>query len=389
MVDLSKIGERERLKPRASNEPYWQRLQAGWYLGFRPSKRGGKGMWFARIYDEDAGKYRRKGLGACGTASGNEVFAAAKKQAEAFAELVETGGIQEEKLETVADACRAYLIEKPGSIAEGVFRRHIYDDVIARVKLDKLRRRHLREWRQRLENAPALVSRNKKGPKQVKNRSAATINRDMVPVRAALGRIKSPGTPNTDSAWQEALKPIRGAGKRRDIYLDLDERRSLVRASTKELEPFLIGLCVLPLRPGALASLKVGDFDRRTRTLTVGVDKSGKPRQITVPQNIADLLIAQCLNKLPGAWIFMRQSGARWTKDSWKHPVKEAVLAAGLRPQTSAYTLRHSVITDLVRGGLPILTTSQLADTSVAMIELHYGHLVRSDAEYALAQLAF
>ena len=45
------------------------------------------------------------------------------------------------------------------------------------------------------------------------------------------------------------------------------------------------------------------------------------------------------------------------------------------------------MITDLVRGGLPILTVAQMADTSVAMIERHYGHLVRNDAEEALAQL--
>jgi len=36
---------------------------------------------------------------------------------------------------------------------------------------------------------------------------------------------------------------------------------------------------------------------------------------------------------------------------------------------------------------LPILTVGQLSDTSVAMVEKHYGHLVRNDAEYALAQL--
>jgi site-specific recombinase XerD len=71
----------------------------------------------------------------------------------------------------------------------------------------------------------------------------------------------------------------------------------------------------------------------------------------------------------------------------WKGPIKKAVAKAKLPEQTSAYTLRHSVITDLVRGGLPILTVAQMADTSVAMIEKHYGHLVRNDAEEALAQL--
>jgi integrase len=52
-----------------------------------------------------------------------------------------------------------------------------------------------------------------------------------------------------------------------------------------------------------------------------------------------------------------------------------------------AYTLRHSVITDLIRDGLPVLTVALLSGTSVAMIERHYGHLVRGDAEQALARL--
>jgi hypothetical protein len=35
-----------------------------------------------------------------------------------------------------------------------------------------------------------------------------------------------------------------------------------------------------------------------------------------------------------------------------------------------------------------VLTVAQLSGTSVAMIERHYGHLVRNDAENALARLA-
>src|SRR3546814_15842866 len=82
--------------------------------------------------------------------TGHDVFTAAKKDAEAFAELVETGGVRAEKVETVADACREYLKEKPGSIAEGVFRRHVFSDAIARVRLEKLRKHHLRAWRNML-----------------------------------------------------------------------------------------------------------------------------------------------------------------------------------------------------------------------------------------------
>lgn len=388
VADLSKITEREKLKTRKGDEPHWQRLRFGCYLGFRPSKRGGRGAWFARVYDEDAGKYSRKALGDYGALSGHDVFKQAKHDAECWAEMVESGGVQPVKLETVADACEAYLKHKPGPIAEGVFRRHVYSDPLAKVKLEKLRRHHLREWRKRLENAPALLSRSKGGVARTKERSKSTVNRDMVPLRAALGQVLVPGAPNTDAAWQEALKPYKGAHRRRDLYLDRSERKRLLDATDPEAVPFVRALCLLPLRPGALAGLCAADFDKRTRTLTIGKDKHGRPRQITVPETAAKFLGKQTNSKLPAAPLFSRGDGRAWNKDSWKHPIKDAVNAAKLPSGVAAYTLRHSVITDLIRDGLPALTVAQLSGTSVVMIERHYGHLVREDAEEALSKLA-
>lgn len=389
MADLSRIGEREKLKPRSGNEPHWHRLRQGVYLGFRPSRKKAGGIWFARFYDAEANRNARKRLGDYGTLSGHDVFKQAKADAEAWAETVETGGERARDMETVKDACEAYLEQKPGSIAEGVFRRHVYSDPIAKVKLDKLRRHHLKAWRKRLEDAPAAATRTKDDDKKrTKERSKSTVNRDMVPLRAALGMVLKPGAPNTDAAWQEALRPIKGADKRRELYLDREERKQMIAATSDEAKPFVKALCLLPLRPGALAGLKVGDFDKRTRALTVGKDKNGKPRQLTMPQMIADFFEAQVKDKLPATSIFARTSGEAWNKDAWKHPIKDAVKAAGLPGAASAYTLRHSVITDLIRARLPILTVAQLSGTSVAMIEKHYGHLVRDDAEEALASIA-
>lgn len=388
MPDLSRIAERGNLKPRAGDEPHWQRLRQGCYLGYRPSRKSGRGTWFARVYDPDTSTNSRKRLGDYAAFSGHDVFKQAKLDAEQWAETVESGGMRAVELVTVADACEAYLRERPGSIAEGVFRRHVYSDPIAKVKLDKLRRHHLQSWRKRLEQAPALITRNKMGETRTKVRSDSTVNRDMVPLRAALGRVLKSGAPNTDAAWQEALRPFKGADKRRELYLDRSERKQFIEASAADARPFIKGLCLLPLRPGALAALTAGDFDKRTRTLTIGRDKNGKPRQITVPSSIADFFAEQVLNKLPAAPIFLRSNGEAWNKDAWKYPVKDAVRAAGVPGAVSAYTLRHSVITDLIRARLPILTVAQLSGTSVAMIEKHYGHLVRDDAEEALASIA-
>ena len=387
MPDLSRIGERENLKPKAGDEPHWHRLRQGVYLGFRPSKRTAGGTWFARFYDADTNRNKRKRLGDYGTLTGHDVFKQAKTDAEAWASTVESGGELARDMVTVKDACIAYLEEKPNSIAEGVFRRHVYDDPIAKVKLDKLRRHHLRSWRKRLEQAPALLTRAKEGGKRWKERAKSTVNRDMVPLRAALGRVLTPGSPNTDAAWQEALKPFKGADKRRELYLDKGERKRLIDTACEEARPFLRALCLLPLRPGALATLTARDFEKRTRTLTIGKDKNDNPRQISLPTLIADFFAAQVKGKLPTAPIFARHSGDAWNKDSWKHPIKDAVRKANLPDAVSAYTLRHSVITDLIRVRLPILTVAQLSGTSVAMIEKHYGHLVCDDAEDALATL--
>ena len=144
----------------------------------------------------------------------------------------------------------------------------------------------------------------------------------------------------------------------------------------------------MPLRPGALAALNAGDFDKRTSELTVSKDKNGKPRRIQLPAEAAALLSEQANGKLPTAPLFMRANGNPWNKDSWKRPIALGVSAAGLPSNATAYTLRHSTITDLVRAGLPLLTIAQISDTSAEMIERHYGHLASDAAVKALGTLA-
>ncbi len=383
-LDLSKVGLRERLK--AQREPHWQRLRTGCFLGFRPSKRGGKGTWIARAYDEDSGKYRVKSLGDFGTLAGNQMFAAAKKDAEALAELIEAGGEIRAKLETVGDACCAYAESRPE--AKERFRRYVYSDPVANVKLDKLRRRHVKEWRDRLEAQPSLVSRRKEGERRVRVRAPSTVNRDMAVLRAALAKVLSPGAPNSEAAWQEALKSIPNANGRRTLYLDRGQRQKLVGNIVAEAAPFVRALCLLPLRPGALAALNAGDFDKRTAELTIGKDKTGKPRRIQLPTDAAKLLTAQVADKLPTAPLFMRENGQPWNKDSWKGPIAKAVITSGLPKGATAYTLRHSTITDLVSAGLPLLTIAQISGTSAEMIERHYGHLASDAATKALEGLA-
>jgi integrase len=210
----------------------------------------------------------------------------------------------------------------------------------------------------------------------------------MTAFRAALNQALEDGYVSSDAAWKTRLRPIANAGRRRDIYLDSAERLRLVNESGPDLAAFLRVLSMLPLRPGAVANLKVGDFDRRLSTITVGKDKAGKGRKITLPPAIAAFFEELSTNKLPSAPLLTRAGGSAWKKDTWKYPVKDAIRAAGLPEKATAYALRHSAITDLLSlHRLDTATVAALSGTSMAMIERHYAHLLRDHAAAALDRL--
>jgi integrase len=381
--DLSKIRDREALKLR--REPYWQRLRPGCYLGYRPSAKGGPGTWIARAYDEDSQSYRLKALGRFDDEIPPARFALAKTAAEAHAALVSRGGIPKRGIHTVGDACRLFAHQNPE--ADARFRRYVYSDPLAKIKLSRLRRSHVAEWRERVAATPALVSRRLTGDPVTRTRSAATLNRDMAVLRTALGAVLPLGLPNTERAWQEALKPIKNAVRRRTLYLNQDERRLLVASIDAEAKPFISALCMLPLRPGAAANLLVADFEKRTSELTIAKDKSGANRRIVVPPAAAELFASAAEGKPADAPLFTRSNGKPWTKENWNKALAAAAAKAELPSNVTAYTLRHSTITDLVTAGLPLLTVAQISGTSVEMIEKHYGHLIRHAAVEALAGL--
>ena len=381
-MDLSTVRNRDRLKAR--REPYWQKLDAGRYLGFRPSTAGGNGSWIARWYDPETRRNRYNTLGEFGDLNPSERYGAALKAAREWHEHVGAGGST--KPMTVKEACEKYAEGKPDAAAR--FERYVYHDPIAKVLLHKLTDRQVRAWRDRLANRPALVSRRKVGRAITRKRSPITLNRDMVALRAALNAALERGDALTARAWKSALKPEEAKGERRNLYLDRDQRKALIEALPADAAALVRGLCSLPLRPGALAALRVGDFDVRRKELLIQRDKAGHGRAILLPDAVLTLLKEQARSKLPAAPLFSRADGKAWDKDAWKGPIKDAVLASGLPPGATAYTLRHSTITDLVTGGLDLLTVAQIAGTSVRMIERHYGHLQRDRARDALATLA-
>jgi hypothetical protein len=390
MKRIDRVEVRAKLELR--RDPYWYRLANGRYLGFRRMTKGKPGTWLARFYDGEKYVYPEDGIAAENGADlaalpEGEQFDAAKRAAERFFAHLEAGGTV--KSGTVKAACEAYVddrrtnkSEAAAGDAEGRFKRLVYDDPIGKVSLAKLKQEHFAGWKKRvLARAEENEDDNPRG----------SFNRNAVSLKAAMNlayvwkRISS-------KPWEAELRPFtkdedgRDVARSRKLYLSAEARRKLIENASEEAKPLLLAMNLQPVRPGDIPKAKVEDLDIDNRALRL----AGKKRERIIPLSPEAFahFKACARNKLPTAWLVSRADGSKWKKEAWRDEIKLAAAGAKLPRATVAYTLRHSVITDLVKGKLDIFHVAKLAGTSVAMIEKHYGHLQAEHARKALQKLA-
>ncbi len=389
MTTIDTVQSRKKLKAR--REPHWQRITSLCYLGYRKADED-TGTWLLRTQTEGKSERKYKALGAFSEVPDHKRFDAAKKAAESHLAHLEKGGTAE--VITVGKACER-LVQKyrndsrelAAKDAEGRFNRWVHaNKTFASTPMQKLTAGMLSDWRTKLANTPAM--HQDKTVVSDKPRAASTLNRDMAVLKTALNLAHEDGYTTSDHAWSSKLKPVKDATGRRDCYLDIDQRRALIAHATPDLAILARAMSLLPMRPGAVAAFKVANFDKRLNSLVIGKDKAGKDRKITLPPSTAAFFAEQSKDKTPSAPLFARANGSAWNRDSWKYPFKDAVVAAELPIAATAYALRHSTITDLIVQGLDTMTVSQLAGTSIVMIEKHYGHLRAEHATKALEGLA-
>lgn len=389
MTTIDTVQSRKKLKAR--KEPHWQRLTSLCYLGYRKADEA-TGTWVMRVQTEGKSERKYKALGAFSEVSDHKRFDAAKKATESHLAHLEKGGTAE--VITVGKACER-LVQKyrndsreaAAKDAEGRFNRWVHaDKKFASTTIQKLTAGMLADWRTKLAKTPAL--HQNKTVISARPRAASSLNRDMAVLKTALNLAHEDGYTTSQHAWSSKLKPVKDANGRRDCYLDIGQRRALIAHAPPDLATLARAMSLLPMRPGAVAAFTVANFDKRLNSLVIGKDKAGKDRKITLPSSTAVFFAEQAKDKTPSAPLFARADGSAWNKDSWKSPFKDAVVAAKLPTAATAYALRHSTITDLIVKGLDTMTVSQLAGTSIVMIEKHYGHLCAEHATKALEGLA-
>jgi integrase len=409
---------RDALAPR--REPYWHKLSKGRYLGIRklPS---GHAAWIAR-YRDDEGTQHYNALGEVSDAFG---FDEAKQAAETWMHNAERGVSDRHddgRRVTVASACLAYVrsLRAEGRLsaahdAHMRFRRTVYGDAaddefglpgrpaVMEVKSgaadtdaqDQRESRVIRRKWPPVAHAIAAIPLAKICAPRLKQwhldlvaagLSKAAANRTLTALKAALNLAVADRAVSAAVAqeWAE-VGPFKGASSRRELFLDVAQRRRLLAKSEGGIRRLMEAVMHTGCRAGELTSARRLAFDARTKSLTV----SGKTGSRTIPLAPAAVtLFSQfARDKTPNAYLLTRDDGKPWAHSDWDELVKEAAARAELPPNTCLYTLRHSFITQALLDGVSTLEVSKIVGTSLAMIEKHYGHLVDDTARERLAKV--
>ena len=279
------------------------------------------------------------------------------------------------KPHSVSDACKSYVEdrerEKGAACAQDAkmrFKRTVDRTAFGDRPLDKLRAPHIKAWFHGL----AL--------------SKASANRTLTALKAALNLAVANRlvTASAVQEWRD-VKPFKDASRRRDLYLDLTQRRALLAQTSGALKDLLEAAMLTGARAGELVNATRGQFDARTGCISF----KGKTGPRTVPLSVPALALFKRLSesKLPAARLLVRDDGSPGAHSDWDELVRDAAKAAKLPPKTCLYTMRHSFITQAIQDGLSILDVARLVGTSVMMVEKHYGHLVHTVARERLAKV--
>jgi integrase len=377
LADLSRKRDRERFSVR--REPYWQKLEAGAYLGFRR----GPDTWIARYRGRD-GKQLYHALSA-------REFDDAKREAEtwlkqmgAAVRTVQRGTVRE-ALETYAKWLREQGREEAAKHSESRFRTIVWDDPLASIPLAKLTREDMREWRERLREG----------------RQARSINRHVRSIVAGLNRALAEGHIGNASAWKlDPLADDVDEGGETAVMLASEQRAAIIAACEPCTAALLRGLELTGARPKELAAAIVSDFDARHGLLKLS-HRKGRParlraRMVVLSVEGAAFFKTQTEDKLPKALLFPNARGRQFERHDWADEIRAAVTKvntkargkARIPPRATAYAFRHARISELLQEhGLDPLTVAAQTGTSVRMIERSYFKFIPAAMQAKLAAI--
>ncbi len=400
---------------------HWRGVDPDVHLGYRKGRRGG--VWLVR-WRNGAG-YRQTPIGTAddelreGTLDFNAAIRVSRMTVEAA--RAEAKATAEGPLLTVRPAVEEYISRRDArdsrrkarqvrSDASQRLCRYVLGNdkrgkragteaaALAKVALHTLCERDLSEWVSSLPETMKAATKQRlvNDLKAALNRAHAA-HRDRLP--AVLPAIIKAGLKATASEQDEAA-PL---ARENQILTDAQVGKLLMAAREVDAEEkwdgdlfrVVVVLAATGARFSQAARARVGDLQREQARIMVPASRKGREGKtshapVPVGVDVLDALLPAATGRAKDAALLERwrheqvAGGIQWQRagrGQWMaageltRPWRLIRERAGM-PSVIPYALRHSSIVRGIRANLPIRLVAALHDTSVAMIERHYGHWI-------------
>jgi integrase len=359
--------------------PHYRRIDANLSIGYR-RLRGRSGSWTARIYTGN-GEYAFEVIGTAddrSDADGITVFsfdqAASKARALHTEHANQAAGIHAPL--TVEAAMAAYVthLDQNGKHTDQLERtaaKYILP-LLGSQEVGKLTTEGLNEWKAQVAAMPAK-GRRPHDPRARKSSANGTLAK----LRAALNLAYRNGKVPNNKAWTSVAK-FKGVDRRRDRFLSIDEAKRLINAASSEFRPMVQAALQTGCRYAELCNLKVADFHVDSKTLFIRTSKTGLSRSVYLTEEGVQLFESLVAGRRGSDPLIRRDDGLPFNTSQQVRRMRHACENARIDSITF-HGLRHTFASALILNATPLVyVASSLGHTSIAMVEKHYGHLVKS-----------
>jgi integrase len=376
-----------RLKLKAQTRPYFVKIAAGAWVGYRKPL-SGAGSWVARVGFSDGKGWEKTMWGADDNgleANGETVlsFWQAKIEVQKLAGRkpgADTMVVIDDGAPITLDAALkqygAALLERGARTYNAQLPRHHLSAALLSKPVMLLTEAELRSWRAEL---------------LTKGLAPSTVNRVMNSLRAALTLADKTRV----HIWRGGLRALPDATEANNVVIE-DEAKAQGWVAASYAHDHQLGLLTHLLgetgaRPSQAARLRVRDLiviDPKAPRLMM--PKSGKggtrhPGQrkverysVSISPDLAKLLKAAAKGRPSNAALLLRKDGKPWNENDpcsdYRRDARSVVESIGLDPDVyGLYAFRHTSITRMLLAGTHTAIVAKCHDTSEAMIRKHYA----------------
>lgn len=289
-----------------------------------------------------------------------------RERGEPIIRIADTPYLEDFMAEWLADREREGKALNTRLFNASTYDKHL-DPYIGDLRVAALTPQRLEEWRRELLTAGVTPYMFNRALELAGQLLAAAKRRGFVVVNGArdLERLEHKTAPGL-TASPELVEAIRSH------FLAAKDRQNATLVSV---------LAYVGLRTDEAWSVRWDNLDGRRFDLEAAQTKTGVRRRPEIPAPVlADLAQWRLSEGSPEGLIFPRPNGAAWSKtarDNWRaRKFKPAAKAADLPADFTAYDLRHTCASLMLRAGIPSVEVAAHMGHSVGVLHRTYAHVI-------------